>query len=149
MTLHRTTRRWLIGWLVSTLLFMQLAVAAYVCPLPLQAAATTLPAPADDMAYMPDMPDMPNCPGMRAQALDAQQPLLCKAHCGDDGQPLQSVQPSLPLDAIGPVSMALFEWRPLGQIASLAAERHGLSASQTGPPRGWPPLYLSLLILRN
>ena len=136
MTFHRSTRRWLAGWLISSLLFMQLAVAAYVCPLRAPDAAA-------------GMADMPDCPGMSAHQLDSQQAQLCKAHCGHDGQPLQLPQPQPAMDGLGPVLMALFDWRPQGLVVAPQSARRDVVASQAGPPRGWPPLYLSLLILRN
>jgi hypothetical protein len=136
MTFGRTTRRWLSGWLISTLLFMQFAVAAYVCPVARSDAGQA-------------MAGMPDCPEMSTSQPDAPQPLLCTVHCSQGGQPLTSAQLQVPLGGLGAVSIAVFDWRPHGQIPPVTAERFDIKGAQTGPPPGWPPLYLSLLVLRT
>jgi len=135
MVLSWRLRRWVSSGLVMAMLFMQLATAAYACPQIERGQQELAMAAA-----------MPGCEGMPAQ-MDDDQPQLCKAHCDKDAQGTGSVvlpdlQPNpaaltLPLGLVEPV-------RPL-LPAGIAA---GHPASQLRPP-GAPPLYLSLLVLRN
>jgi hypothetical protein len=135
----RRHRSWLSGWLVALLLFAQWATAAYACP-QLTGGATQ----GDATTAMAAMPD---CTGSMP-AMDPEQPQLCKAHC-DIGQ--QSVQSgSTALDA--PSAMA--HGGALMGVLRLAdaAERAASMLPPTrwaGPPAGTPPLYISLLVLRN
>lgn len=77
LSLSRSLRRWLSGWLVLAVLFTQLATAAYTCPM--LSGALEQGTAASDMATMP-------CAGMTAPGtaevmLDAAQPGLCLQHC--------------------------------------------------------------------
>jgi hypothetical protein len=133
----RRHRRWLSGWLIAFMLFMQGATAAYACPQ--IAAALAAGAGAEPMAAMPD------CDGDMA-AMDPQLPQLCKAHCEADRQTVHSgtVVPDLPpAMAAGGAAVAAV----LAPVQS-AALTPALPAS-IGPPAGTPPLYLVLLVLRN
>ncbi len=68
---RRTLLRGLSGWLITTILFAQVAVAAYVCP-PTQPGSTALVAvPCANMEGMATTPD-------------ADQPALCHQHCQPD-----------------------------------------------------------------
>lgn len=135
MVLSRRLRRWVSSSVVMAMLFMQLATAAYACP--------QIEKVRQDLAMAVAMP---GCNGMPAQ-MDDDQPQLCKAHCDKDAQGtgsavLPDLQPNpaaltLLLGLVEPVQALL----PAGMAA-------GHPASQLRPP-GAPPLYLSLLVLRN
>ena len=134
MRLSRRPTRWLSSWLSLALLFMQIAAAAYVCPV---AAPVTAPIA---------MVEMPGCSGHMPAALDADQPQLCKAHCQ---QGSQTVQPTPSSDApVTPVLVAVLDWTGAALLPQQPAGRLPLVASGAPPP-GSPPLYLSLLVLRN
>ncbi len=124
-----------VGALVLTLLGLQLAVAAYACPL-------LSPAPEQPVAVSVSLPD---CHG---QAIDMDPSLapLCAAHCQPD--------PSTPTT---PSSLDL----PLVQAAALCLG-YALPALEPRPVRplhapgdaalahAWsPPLFLTLQVFRN
>jgi hypothetical protein len=105
-----------------SLLFMQLAVAAYACPNP---AADEQHAVMLDGAGQP----MKNCPG-----LDKQSPSLCQAHAQPapqslDKPPPPAVQPFAP---IGLFVLVLTPVEPAGNAIAPAATF--LRASGTSPP---------------
>lgn len=83
-------RRKNVAWLcLSALLFLQLAVAAYACPMLVN----------DDVAVLMHADAaMPSCPGM-----DDQVPKLCEQHCVVDAQSVDTqphsaiIAPILPL----------------------------------------------------
>ena len=133
MRLHRTSSRWLSGWLVLTLLFMQLATAAYACPVLAPPQEATMQA-------------MPACEGHASNAVDPSPTTLCKAHC-QQGSQADAAAPSL--DAATSFSLvAVLDWtQPLLLSAGHAASQPALASG--APPPGSPPLYLSLLVLRN
>lgn len=137
MRIHRRLRRCLPGWLGVALLFMQFAVAAYACPARLAQAQALAPAA---MAQMPD------CAGNRAAAMDADQPLLCQAHCQHGAQ---TAQPTPAADATpAPVLVALLDWAHTLYLPGQPTDRRPLLHAGASPP-GSPPLYLRLLVLRN
>lgn len=129
-------RRALAAWLAAALLLVQLATAAYACPrLELPAAAA-----------MPAMEVMPDCSGDMPGAMDPDQPHLCKLHCAPAGQ---SPSPWAGLDdqpAAAALPVLLWVIPALPVPSSVAARA---ASPVDGPPRGTPPLYLSLLSLRN
>ena len=86
MTWNRHKRFAIVLFALVNLLFMQLAVAAYVCPVGLSGEAQT------EMADM-KAAGMP-CAGTMAQAPDDAQPGLCAAQCKADQQ--TSDKPGLP-----------------------------------------------------
>jgi len=134
MRLTRRPTRWLSCWLTAAVLFMQIAAAAYACP---AAAATAVPAA---------MAEMPGCSGEMSGTMDPDQPQLCKAHCQ---QGSQTVQPTPASDAsASPVLMAVLDWTRAALLPAQQARRTLTAASGSSPP-GSPPLYLSLLVLRN
>jgi len=138
MRLNRRPTRWLSSWLTALLLFAQLASAAYACP----AAAAVSAALQVPVA----MAEMPGCAGNQHGAMDPDQPQLCQAHC----QPgAQTIHPTPASDApTTPVLLAVLDWT---QAARLPAQAAGLAyeiSPGTSPP-GSPPLYLTLLVLRN
>ena len=127
-------RRLSIG-LVLVLLFMQWATAVYACPAPREATYATAA-----------MADMPGCDGDMSSGMDSGQPLLCKAHCQQGNQVVSVAQPG--------------DWTPWPVLLCVIDWRHTVHANQppapqrVGPPAGIappgsPPIYLSLLVLRN
>ncbi len=142
LRLHRRSTRWLSGWLGVALVFMQLAVSAYACPMA-QGAANV------NRSSMAGSNVMPDCAGNSPLAMDPAQPLLCLAHCQ---QGAQAAQPTATLDApANPVLLAVLDWSPLalhsGALAVLVANTPASNAG--APPPGSPPIYLALLVLRN
>lgn len=135
MRMHRKFKRWLSGGLVMLLLFMQLATAAYACPVELQAlrdeAATTA---------------MPGCDGNMPRDMDAEQPQLCKAHCqqGEHAVGATPVGDWTPM----PLLLAVIDWRQAASADFPPARPHSGPPPGAVPP-GSPPIYLSLLVLRN
>nr|WP_316643973.1 hypothetical protein [uncultured Roseateles sp.] len=135
MAITRRLRRWVCGGVLMAMLFMQFATAAYACP-QLEKA----------MQRGEMMATMPGCDGMPAQ-MDMEQPQLCKAHCDKDAQSTASVtSPDLqPNPAAPALLMGIVE--PAAPLL-LPDNAPGHPAAQPRPP-GAPPLYLTLLILRN
>jgi hypothetical protein len=132
--LRSSLRRTLCGWLAAVLLFTQWVTAAYACP-QLQAAG-----PAEAAAVMP----CHETPGR----MDPDQPLLCKAHCTADASTRDGGV--TPLNVPTAPSWIDAPWQrtlDLAGVAQLAASMP--EAQPVGPPDGAPPLYLSLLVLRN
>jgi len=127
--------RWIVLWLAAVLVGSQLAASAYACP-DLRSAPAVVKHAAD-------------CAGHPAASMDPAHPLLCKAHCDVDptsvntGSGAASVPP--------PVLLVDARWARVLDVADDGA----LAASVRpwrlpgGPPEGSPPLYLSLLVLRN
>jgi hypothetical protein len=126
----RRQRRWLSIWQVVAMLFMQLAVAAYVCPA--VSAATLTP--------------VPDCAEHGKSAADPAQPQLCKAHgvVGD-----QVVGGGGGVDATAaPPLLAVLDWRA-AQLVAAPVIRAGRDRLSGAPPPGAPRLYLALLVLRQ
>ena len=135
----RLIRKALSTWLVGVLLLTQWSVVAYACPgigqaLVQESAAAAVPAA------------MADCDGMSATDRHSQNSTLCKVHC-DANQ--QAPTPTGPADVPaavhgvfipGPAAVGDNEGR-------MGAQLH--AQPRTGAPPGWPPLYLTLLVLRN
>jgi len=138
MRLSRRPTRWLSTWLTAMLLFAQVAAAAYACPTT-AAVSAALEAP---MA----MAEMPGCSGNLHGAADPDLPQLCQAHC----QPgAQTIHPTPASDApTTAVLLAVLDWTPTARLPAQAAGLVDEISPGTSPP-GSPPLYLSLLVLRN
>jgi hypothetical protein len=136
MRMHRRPRRWLSGWLMVVLLLTQLVTSAYACPTIDTAASTPVA-----------MADMPGCEGNMPTAMDPDQPQLCQAHCSPSSQTVQSATgadtPSAPA-----LLLATLDWSHTTPAPAACATRRPQVATGTSPP-GSPPLYLSLLVLRN
>ena len=139
MRVSRPLRRWLSGWLIVQLLFMQLATAAYACP--------QLGPPLAVNAAMSEL--MPGCNGDMA-AMDSDQPQLCKPHCQAGQQSVNSsVGAASALDAPPALAFGAL-WADSFESATSAASANGRPESlAAGPPAGTPPLYLLLHVLRN
>jgi hypothetical protein len=103
---------------------------------------------ADHSAAAALSPDMTDCD--MAMGLDAHSPNLCKLHCEPGNQtPLHA---SASTDA--PAAAALLCWAVLDwSSTALLPQQPGLTprlgVASGAPPPGAPPLYLSLLVLRN
>lgn len=135
MVITRRLRRWVSGGVLLAVLFMQLATAVYACP---QLAKS--------LEYAA-MAGMQNCEGMSAAQMDDAQPLLCKAHCDKEAQSAAStVTPDVQSNlAATTLLMGIV-------VPSLAAPLSEAAPGQPmalGRPPSAPPLYLSLLVLRN
>lgn len=116
------------------LLFVQFATAAYACP----REATDSPAAA--------MADMPGCEGALPGTMDPGQPQLCKAHCERGSQTVNALS-AIDLPA-ATLMLAVLDWSPRSLLAAPASSRRGQVPSGAAPP-GSPPLYLTLLVLRD
>ena len=124
-------RRWISAGLAVAMLFMQFATAAYACPV----AQGDMPVVA-----------MPDCPGMAdVAARHGDTSALCKAHCVKDGQ--STAATAAPDLQPNPAALNLL----LGVIEPAAAPARASCAPEPWHWRhsGAPPLYLSLLVLRN
>jgi len=148
MIISRRLRRWVSGGMMVALLFMQLATAAYACPqlaLDLSEAEHAASAEAAMSASMSAA--MPDCHAMPADSMDSDQPTLCKAHCNKDAQSTAAqAAPDLQANpAANALLLRIVEPTPVAEEAQLSA----VNPPWRLPPRGSPPLYLSLLVLRN
>jgi hypothetical protein len=117
-------RRWLSAGVLVAMLFMQFATAAYACPV--------MPTPA-----------MPDCHAMAAQHDDGS--TLCKAHCVKDGQ--STAATAAPDLQANPASLTLL-------LGVIEPAEPAVAVSRAPEPwqlkhSGAPPIYLSLLVLRN
>ncbi len=138
MRLPRRPLRWLASLLMGSLLFMQLATAAYVCP---------MEGRGDGRAQA--MAGMEGCDmaGMAADApMDSGQAPLCKAHC-EEGSQTPSASPNLNAGTT-PVLFTVLDWAPANLLPGQPAP--SAPAAQPGaPPPGFPPLYIALQVLRH
>lgn len=136
---RRLIQHWLrpvVGALVLTLLGLQLAVAAYACPL--------LSPPAEQPAVVA-VPAMPDCHG---QAVDMDPALtpLCAAHCQPD--PSTPTTPSsLDQPLLQAAALCLSHALPV-LAPRLTRPLHALG--EVALAHAWsPPLFLSLQVFRN
>ena len=121
--LHRLGTAFLV---VLSLLFSQLALAAYVCP-----AQTDRQAMADMMAA-----------GQACEGMDAQQPALCHQHAADPGKTFEAAKlPAVSLPAI----IQVLELPPVAEVATALAAPPAAESESRPPP---DPLFLSTLRLR-
>ncbi len=135
MAITRRLRRWVSGGLLVAMLFMQLATAAYACP---QLAKSL------ENAAMAGMQD---CAAMGTAQMDDAQPQLCKAHCDKDAQSAAStVAPDLQPN---PAATTLLLGTVVPTLAAPLFEAAPGQPTALGRPPSAPPLYLSLLVLRN
>jgi hypothetical protein len=117
------------------LLLTQLVTSAYACPAIVGAVSSAAA-----------MADMPGCDGNMPATMDPDHPQLCRAHCQSGSQAVPHAQA---LDAPSvPLLLAVLDWtRDLLLPAQPAARASAVSPGASPP--GSPPLYLSLLVLRN
>jgi hypothetical protein len=127
MKMTRFSRLLAAGIALFSLLFMQLAVAAYVCP----ASGTGSPA----ASVMAIDQSMPGCQGMQA---NQPAPALCAAHC--DHAPQSADTPSMP--AIAPFVQAAL---------CVVLPAHAGARPVASLPDGFPPAATGAppLIIRN
>jgi len=105
MSLGSRLRRWLAGSLVLAILSLQIATAAYACPVE---SAQSILASTVAMAGMPCDGSMP-----AGTALDPEQPGLCLQHClfgktqipSDNGQPQPASTEAAPLLVDSPITI--------------------------------------------
>jgi hypothetical protein len=93
------------------------------------------------------MAAMPDCDGSMPGAMDPDQPQLCKAHCEAGKTSTNTPVAALDAPPTMAVGAALVGIVDVADAAALAATMPASVAD--GPPVGSPPLYLSLLVLRN
>ncbi|MDZ7590474.1 MAG: hypothetical protein U5L05_07195 [Rubrivivax sp.] len=115
-----------------------LVVAAYSCP--------GLEVPAMSAVTEKLDASMADCSSHPQGEMDPDRPLLCKAHCDADEQSPHSGAAGLLTPGAAPMPVLLWvlsvQDSPTGVLAPVFAPVNG-------PPGGAPPLYLSLLVLRN
>ncbi|MFZ2990389.1 hypothetical protein [Ideonella sp.] len=124
---------------------MQLAVAAYACP-KLESPAHAMQMAGMVMDDAVDMVAMPDCHAMPG-SMDEEAPQLCRAHCGTDSQPAPSVH-APDFHATAALALWLAYVLPTILEGSTTAERQA-SAAESASAAGFPPLYLTLQVLRN
>jgi len=135
MRLQRRPTRWLSGWLIAVLLLTQLATSAYACPANVGAVSSAAV-----------MADMPGCDGNMPAAMDPDHPQLCQAHCQQGSQAMPHA-PALDAPSL-PLLLAVLDWTHDLLLPALPTARTAAVSPGASPP-GSPPLYLSLLVLRN
>jgi len=122
------------AFLVAVLLCAQLAAAAYSCPgLQVPPAAAVAETTVD-------------CDSHPHGQMDPDQPQLCKAHCDPAEQSPPTGAGGLLTAGAAPLPVLLWVLPQADAPASLEVPTY---APANGPPHGAPPLYLSLLVLRN
>ena len=130
----RSRRRLFAALLAAVLLYAQLAAAAYSCP------GLEVPAEAVVAETLVDCGTHPHV------QMDPDQPLLCKAHCDPGEQSPNSSASGFLTAGAAPLPVLLWVLPQADAPAGLEVPAY---APASGPPRGAPPLYLSLLVLRN
>jgi hypothetical protein len=123
MRLARNSRVWWSRWLVASLLFLQLASAAYACSMGSVEA---------DSHAMPGMPCGQSVAEDSVPALDPEQPGLCLEHCRSGSQTIdQSAAASLAVPALVP----LFFVAPVdGRLAQTSAWQAQQRSRERAPP---------------
>jgi hypothetical protein len=159
----RRHRRGLSLWLVVALLFMQIATSAYACPgeMFMVAAADEPFASVDhdhtagpqdhhgagEHAAAAMSADMVDCD--MAAGLDADSPQLCKLHCEPGNQTPLHASASTDTPAAPLLCWAVLDWSSTALLPQQLGLTPRLGVASGAPPPGAPPLYLSLLVLRN
>jgi hypothetical protein len=135
MRLSRRSMRWLCRWLLMPLLFMQLAAAAHAC-----APGVAPEGAAVEVAVLPD------CHGGPSSDAAADPAQLCQAHCAQGHQAVDAAHAGdwTPW----PLLVAVIDWQHAARLCK-PAQRRLAGLPQSGAPPGSPPIYLSLLVLRN
>ena len=127
---------------IVALLFMQLAVAAYVCPLAQAHGVAT-----QAVAEIANMADMPGCHGKAG--MDPAQGALCKAHCQQGDQVVGGPHTGAADAPATAGLLALLDWRVTTLAVHAQAQTAGQALPHCAAPPGAPPRYLSLLVLRQ
>lgn len=118
MSARRRHRLVVVLVALGSLLFMQLAMAAYNCP--------AKEAPSSAMAAMAQA-GLP-CSGDMAMTMDEDQPGLCHAHCQAAQQSTEKAQPATPVGAVSSGFAYLIE------PVRIAAPSHPAPAPGLGRP---------------
>ncbi len=115
----RQTRRWWSGGLIAALLFLQLATAAYACPLVARAA---MPA------------DMP-CAEMMARGLmnDEAHPGLCAEHCKAGAMNVDAGHAPV-VQAFAPAAVLAVLPEPTAQVLPATWAAHDRQRRRAPPP---------------
>jgi hypothetical protein len=153
---RRPVASWLGLLMALVLVLGQQAALAHACARGLPMSAPAAPAEgsvdgsadrsADLRAAAPVLMPMA-CEGHEAEGPAPEQRLLCKAHCQADEQSVNSAAAAPDLPAADLLGLVPWHQPQLGDAAHVV--RPVPRATPTGPPAGAPPLYLSLLVLRN
>jgi len=122
--LARSSRRRWSGWLIASLLFLQLASAAYACSMPSASVASLM------MADLPCAQTM--APGV-VPALDPEQPGLCLEHCKGGSQTVDQT-PAASAFAPAPVALFVVAIQPEGLTASSAWQAQQRRRERAPPP---------------
>ena len=130
----RLRRSFISGGVLLSLLFMQFAALAYGCPqlVPTEQSSSAMP----DCHLSKDM--------AKAASQHDGHSALCKAHCGKDGQ--STASSAIPDLQPNPAALTLL----FSVVEPTAC--HAPVAGQLpwhGEQGGAPPIYLSLVVLRN
>jgi hypothetical protein len=127
--------RWIAMGLAALMLAGQVAASGYACTLSLADVA------------VPQAGDCGEHAVAAAGTGEAAPPLLCKAHCEGGQTSLNSAGTAA---SVPPPALLDARWLRAGDPAVASqAEPAPAALEWTGPPAGAPPLYLSLLVLRN
>jgi len=151
VSIRRIVTQWgrrIVGGLIVTLLFSQMALAMYACPkldADTHAASMQMAGMAmDEAAGMSAMPDCHAMPG----TMDDESPQLCRAHCSGDGKPAPSPQG---LD-IPSIAAAHAVW--IAYLLPVVPDPQSSTGARSDPAwldhrTGSLPLYLTFQVLRN
>ena len=107
------------------LLFMQLAVANYVCPASVTKAVIEI-----QVAEA----NMPCAEFMATASMDAEQPNLCQAHCQSDSQAHNSVDAPMPVGLLGGAAPNLALSNTDTSLALRPTLQESLLKRTTAPP---------------
>jgi hypothetical protein len=137
--------RWFSGLIAIVLLVGQTVALASDCQRPMPVPASHDPSTVSSEVTAEVIG---GCVDHADPVAGPEHPLLCKAHCQADQQSVNSSGagavdlPSALL--LGPVRWHLPDRADSAQVGAPAPR-----TQPVGPPAGFPPLYLSLLVLRN
>ena len=124
MRFNRTAKTWWSRSLIASLLFLQLATAAYACEM------NSTPRAAASMAGMPCAEAMA---GGYMATMDADQPGLCHEHCKGG---LQTIEPAATVALAAPAMVVLFV---ITAPAAPAVEASGWQAQRVERDSAPPP----------
>lgn len=126
MRLTQTLKRLISIAMVGALLFAQMALAAYVCPM--QSAVLT------SSVTTPAMAEMPYCDGMDGASMDTDSPGLCHASCHVAGQSDHTSTVKLPVTTLCSLPFVALSATPVAPLG------RAMSASPAQLVAASPPL---------
>lgn len=153
---RRPVASWLGLLMALVLVLGQQAALAHACArgLPVSAPAAPADGSADrsadrsaDIGAVAPVVIPKACEGHGAEGPAPEQQLLCKAHCQADEQTVNSAAAALDPPAADLLGLVPWHQPQLGDAAHVV--RPVPRARPTGPLAAAPPIYLSLLVLRN